>query len=83
MNCGKCLLSLISQDELQVDSIIVASLMALLFYFGLYVYATIMAPASWNGFYFASGAATLIGAMGASKRWRDGVSNSDPSKPNG
>ena len=62
------LLSLLSGDEREVDSVIVCGVVALVVMLAI----TIWQP-GWNPVPYATSAATVIGTIGGAKRLRDGV----------
>ena len=66
---------LVSPDEAAVDSIIVGGAVALAALIGMAIWQTWSVPTAFNALSFGSGCATILGAIGAGKRLRDGVSN--------
>ena len=63
--------SLVSSDEREVDSLVVAGLMALVVMICITVYTVLHDAASWSPANFAGGAATLIASVAGGKTARD------------
>lgn len=63
---------LIAPDEATVDSIIVFGCLAMATLIGMTLWA---GPPAFNALSFGSGCATVLGAIGAGKRLRDGDPN--------
>lgn len=66
---------LVSPDEAAVDSIIVGGGLAMAALIGMAVWQTWHDPAAFNCLSFGGGTSAILGAIGAGKRLRDGVSN--------
>ena len=66
---------LVSPDEAAVDSIIVGGGIALASLIGMSIWSTWQVPGAFNAMSFGTGTAAILGAIGAGKRLRDGVSN--------
>lgn len=71
---------LVSPDEVAVDSIIVGGIAAMVSLIGMAVWQAWHDPMAFNCLSFGSGSATILGAIGAGKRLRDGVNNEPNSR---
>lgn len=65
------LLDLFSGNELRVNAVITCGIAALATLIGCTVYVLIQAPTAFNPITYATGAGTLIGAIGAGKGVHD------------
>ena len=72
---------LISNDELVVDSIVVAGFLVLIFLMGSSLYALLLDHSSWSPLQFGGAASSVIGSMAAGKTLRNAFSPQMPLPP--
>lgn len=69
------LASLVSRDDVEVDSIVLSGLLAVVAMVVMTAYSLWITPANYSPITFGTGAASVMGAMGAARRLRDGPTN--------